>query len=258
MEASERHSVRQCGASCPADSVNFRKTRGLLAGCATWPTGRQRWTRDRRASSRPRRRWFTPRSIPYFNLARLFGSWEAVRGAQRRKARAIAAHGPALSAWCALFARVARIKIPIIAHSFNFTTLPRQLKRRAFSVTLSRVDRFVVYSTMERDLYAREFRIPPERFDVVLWGVRSPHVDIPESPLEQGSYVCAIGGNARDYRTLVEVARLLPHIRLYYTGASIGVPRGVSLEFSRSGRRTDGRRTGISRRGFMLGHLWNA
>ena len=31
--------------------------------------------------------------------------------------------------------------------------------------------------------------------------------------MEQGDYVCAIGGNARDYGTLIEAARLMPHIR---------------------------------------------
>src|SRR6516225_129004 len=62
------------------------------------------------------------------NLARVSGSFEAVRMAQRSGARALVAHGPALSAWCALFARLVGLKIPIVAHSFNFTKLPPGIK----------------------------------------------------------------------------------------------------------------------------------
>jgi glycosyltransferase involved in cell wall biosynthesis len=148
-----------------------------------------------------------------FNLARLRGSWDAVRKARRSGAKALVAHGPTLAAWCALFARVLGVRSPIIAHSFNFSTLPTAAKRWIFSKALSRVELFVVYSTMERDLYSRVFRLPPERFDVVLWGVRAPEVDQPLVRTEEDDYVCAIGGNARDYPTLIAAVQRLPHIR---------------------------------------------
>jgi glycosyltransferase involved in cell wall biosynthesis len=113
----------------------------------------------------------------------------------------------------ALFARAFGLKIPILAHTFNFTTLPPLAKRPLFTLALSQIDRFVVFSNMERELYAKTFGLPVDRFDVVCWGVRPPEVDSPEVPFEQGNYVSAIGGNARDYRTLIETARMLPQIR---------------------------------------------
>jgi glycosyltransferase involved in cell wall biosynthesis len=132
--------------------------------------------------------------------------------AQRSGARALVAHGPALSAWCALFARLVGLKIPIVAHSFNFTKLPPGIKRLVFSLALPRIDRFVVFSAIERTLYAKTFNLPINRFDVLLWGVQPPVVDRPEMPLQPGDYVSAIGGNARDYRTMVDAARQLPEI----------------------------------------------
>ena len=48
---------------------------------------------------------------------------------------------------------------------------------------------------------------------MICWGVKPPEIDSPEAPLEPGEYVCAIGGNARDYGTLLQAARLMPHIR---------------------------------------------
>jgi glycosyltransferase involved in cell wall biosynthesis len=147
------------------------------------------------------------------NLARVRGAWEAIRLARRSDAKVIVTHGPTLAAWCAIFARVLRVPVPIVAHSFNFTTLPTGAKRRVFTWALSTIGRFVVFSTAELDIYAKAFSLPVERFDVVLWGVRSPLVERPQVPFESGEYICAIGGNARDYHTLVETARHVPHMR---------------------------------------------
>ena len=87
------------------------------------------------------------------------------------------------------------------------------IKRPALGWMLSNVDQLVVFSRLERSLYAKAFDLPEAHFQMIHWGVNPPNVDSPEDPLEQGEYVCAIGGNARDYGTLLEAARLTPHIR---------------------------------------------
>lgn len=157
-------------------------------------------------------RYYFERNAP-LNVARIRGAFEAVRLASRTDAKVVVAHGPALAAWCALFARMLRVSAPIIAHSFNFTQLPSRAKRRVFSSALSRIERFVVFSSVEKEIYSQVFSLPKERFDVVLWGGRPPRVDERDVPLEPGEYVCAIGGNARDYGTLVDAAARVPQIR---------------------------------------------
>jgi glycosyltransferase involved in cell wall biosynthesis len=147
------------------------------------------------------------------NVARIRGAFEAVRLARDTHAEVVVAHGPALAAWCALFAQMFRVSTPIIAHSFNFTRLPSRTKRRVFSSAFPRIDRFVVFSRVEREIYSKVFSLPKDKFDVVLWGVRPPRVDEPDVPHESGEYACSIGGNARDYGTLVEAARRLPQMR---------------------------------------------
>jgi glycosyltransferase involved in cell wall biosynthesis len=174
------------------------------------------------------------RRISLLNLARLRGSFEAVRIAREKKAHAIVSHGPALAAWCALFARVLRLKIPIVAHTFNFTELPSAVKRPVLGWMLSKVDRLIVFSRLERSLYAKAFDLPEDHFDVIRWVVRPPHVDSPETPLEPGEYVCAIGGNARDYRTLLKAARMMPHIRFVCVVRpdslrGLDIPRNVTV-----------------------------
>jgi glycosyltransferase involved in cell wall biosynthesis len=157
------------------------------------------------------RNWFE--RSKWLNLSRLRGCYEVVRLARRTDAKAVVTHGPALAGWCCIFASLLGVRIPILAHSFNFTTLPGALKRWFFSKALRRVDHFVVYSTMEKALYAHMFNLPPDRFDLVLWSVNPPTVERPNSAIQPGDYVSAIGGNARDYRTLLDAARRLPQIQ---------------------------------------------
>jgi glycosyltransferase involved in cell wall biosynthesis len=47
----------------------------------------------------------------------------------------------------------------------------------------------------------------------VLWGGDRRELSTSGTPAEGGDYVCAIGGNGRDYRTLLEAAARLPEIR---------------------------------------------
>jgi glycosyltransferase involved in cell wall biosynthesis len=147
------------------------------------------------------------------NAGRFFGCLEAVRLARRKQASVLVTHGPTLAAWCALFARLLGVKVAILAHSFNFVTLPGPLKTAVFRFALQRVNRFVVFSRIEREIYSKAFHRPIEQFDFVHWGVQPPKVDSREEPIEAGDYVVAIGGNARDYRTLLEAARAMPDLR---------------------------------------------
>lgn len=147
------------------------------------------------------------------SLAGLRGAFQAVRLARRKKAIALIAHGPRPAAWCALIARFLNFRIQIVAHSFNFTALPSRLKRRVFRVAFSHITKFVVYSTAERSLYADTFHIPKDRIEVTRWAVRPPEVDDSQGAMSMDPYVAAIGGNARDYKTLIEAARRLPGIR---------------------------------------------
>ncbi len=148
-----------------------------------------------------------------FSLARLLGCIEAVRKTHGSKARILVTHGPTLAAWCALLTRLFGIEVSIIAHSFNFVALPGPIKRAIFRIALSRIERFVVFSQVEREIYSKAFDLPIDRFDFVRWGVQIPLVEAPDRPIELGNYVAAIGGNARDYRTLLGAARELSEIR---------------------------------------------
>jgi glycosyltransferase involved in cell wall biosynthesis len=147
------------------------------------------------------------------NITRLLGSFRAVKMAQSNRAALIVTHGPALAAWCALFAKIFRVKTSVLAHSFNFTSLPGPAKRIIFKMAFRWVNQFVVFSRLECEVYSKLFKLPKERFEFIHWGVQPPLVSGVDQPVEAKSYVSSIGGNARDYSTLIAAAKEIPDIQ---------------------------------------------
>ena len=68
---------------------------------------------------------------------------------------------------------------------------------------------------MEVELYSQSFGIPKERIKVALWCMNMPEVE-PAEPLHRGRYACAIGGNGRDYETLLLAAQQNPDIPMVW------------------------------------------
>jgi glycosyltransferase involved in cell wall biosynthesis len=167
------------------------------------------------------------------NLGRMIGCWRAIKVARQTNASIVVTHGPTLAAWCCVFASILNCStLGIFAHGFNFTALPGRLKTRIFSMVLHRAERFTVFSKMERALYASTFGIDIEKIDFVHWGVNPPRVE--EEAIEVGDYVASIGGNARDYRTLMDAARAMPGTKFVVVARpenliGLDVPQNVTV-----------------------------
>lgn len=139
---------------------------------------------------------------------------ECARDLKENPTAILFSHDPRVTFWCAYFMEKFGVDVEHVAYSFNYPQLPRGIKRRMMTKAFQNVSRFVVYSSMERELYAEYFGIPIDRIDVILWGVGKPPVETPETPVEKGDYICALGGNARDYPTLMAAMAKLPDIPL--------------------------------------------
>jgi len=113
-------------------------------------------------------------------------------------------------------------------YSFNYTELPTRLERHAMARAFRNVTRFVVSSQWERELYADYFDIPVSRIAFQHWGVRPPAVEADNARLIDAPYVCALGSQARDYATLAEAMRRLPHLRLAIVATPASV-RGIRM-----------------------------
>ena len=99
---------------------------------------------------------------------------------------------------------------PLVSYYFNFDRLRSGLKQKRQAILFGKVDRFVVSSTIERSLYSRHFGIDPAKFDFIHWGVNAPVAsDFRAGPHD---YICAVGGNSRDYAMLMHVASERPQM----------------------------------------------
>lgn len=144
-------------------------------------------------------------------LRRYRACYLAAQCAAREGAAVVVSHDPQVSFVTERFLRHFGYRGKHLAFSFNYPKLPTGLARTLHERAYRTVDRFVVYSTMERELYGRYFGIPLDRLQMIHWAVNPPPVE-PDGPLIDGDYVCAIGGNGRDYATLIEAARRLPKV----------------------------------------------
>ncbi len=156
----------------------------------------------------------------------LAAAWDC-RAALERRDSLLVSHGPKVTMYAALAnAATRRRRRPHLAFSFNYTHLPDALLRRLQTQAFRFVDRFVVFSTMERTLYADFFGIDPERIEMIHWAVEPPQPAEGEQALIAGDYICAVGSQGRDYALLVEAMKELPTIRLVIVATSEAM-RGI-------------------------------
>lgn len=146
----------------------------------------------------------------------------------RKAARAgafdlIVTHLPYVAAWMSDFVGDKAGGAKRLAFAFNFTDIPEGAQALRMKRSFARIDRFTVFSTLERDLYARRFDIPRERIDLALWGANPP-IGAPGPRAIAEPYVVALGGEARDYATFAEAARLSPQT------AFVAITRPWSLD----------------------------
>jgi len=141
-------------------------------------------------------------------------AWRAARCAVEEHAAMVVTHDPRMTSVTEHFLRMAGYGGPHVAFSFNYSTLPSGLKKKVHRDAFRTVDRFVIFSNAEREMYRRHFGIPEGKMEMILWGVNPPVVDSPDRPLVQGEYLCALGGNARDYVTLAAAMRRLAALKL--------------------------------------------
>ena len=148
-----------------------------------------------------------------------------------RSADLVISFGAGLGGALELGRRMLGVKAPHICYYLNFDHLPHGLRRERQARLYKSIDRFVVSATVERDIYAGHFGIDPARIDVILWGVNAPVASDMAPPF--ADYVCAVGGNARDYAMLMKVAAARPDMSFVVMArpenlAALSIPANVT------------------------------
>ena len=147
----------------------------------------------------------------------------------------IISHLPLMTAAVAHLLRVRGRHVPHLGFAFNFTKLPGGWRHAYLRNALSRVDQLTVFSSYEKTLYAEHFGIDPSRFVPVIWTQGAPPVQTEPGIDLKTPYLCAIGGEGRDFTLLIETAkRLEPGITMViiarpHSLAGLSIPDNVTV-----------------------------
>jgi glycosyltransferase involved in cell wall biosynthesis len=151
------------------------------------------------------------RKLPGPHLGRVRAALQVRMTIAHHEADLVVSHGPYTSYYVEALGRAGNRDVPHVAFAFNFTDIPQGHRLRAMQRVFPSIDRLVVYSQMERSLYAERFGVPIDRFCFMRWGV-APPLARPGPRTIDKPYVAALGGEARDFATLCDAARRLPSI----------------------------------------------
>ncbi len=96
---------------------------------------------------------------------------------------------------------------PVVAWMFNVGTLTDGLRRRFAKETLRHIDRFVVHTTREVQLYTEWLGMPSERFQFVPY--QSGMLEVTADEDKEQPFISALGSSHRDYQTFFDAVEEL-------------------------------------------------
>ncbi len=169
-------------------------------------------------------------------LARYYACLRTVLAARKQKADVIVVHGTIIATWVALMAKALGVKTPILAFAYTIPLWDQSssMRKAFFRAGAKYIDRFLMFSSIETRTYPKVLGVDPERFDMIHWAMTRPEVDTDAEPLVKGRYISAVGGEGRDYATLIEAMRGLDDIRLAIVArpqnlSGIDIPENVEI-----------------------------
>ncbi|PUE46369.1 hypothetical protein B9Z47_13510 [Limnohabitans sp. 2KL-1] len=166
-------------------------------------------------------------------IRRLYAAWSAV-SYTCEKPSLLVSHGPRPAMYASTLAFGRLKKTPHLAFSFNFTQLPSSRRQMLMTRAFQSIDRFTVFSSMEKELYSHIFSLDPKRIDVLHWAVQPHRKSQLIKPIQDTHYLCAVGSQGRDYRVLMKVMSQLPNCRLHLVAypenlLNLDIPENVTV-----------------------------
>jgi len=166
-------------------------------------------------------------------LKRLRAAWLAL-SYTTKETSLLVSHGPRPALYASTLAFGRLKKTPHLAFSFNFTELPSPRRQAIMARAFQSIDRFTVFSSMEKKLYSRVFDLDPKRIDVLHWAVVPFEKSKLLKPVQDPHYICAVGSQGRDYRVLMGVMSQLPQCRLHLVAypenlVNLKIPDNVTI-----------------------------
>ncbi len=114
---------------------------------------------------------------------------------------------PQLASAVGMYQQFSRKRVPVVAWLFNVGTCRVGLSRWMAQASLQHIDRFVVHTRRECDLYSRWLGLPKERFVFFPYQVADIPVTYEENTTQP--FIAAIGSAHRDFPTLLQAVETL-------------------------------------------------
>lgn len=135
-------------------------------------------------------------------ISRYRAAFQTALYAKRHAQTAVISHLPAMTAATASALRTLHASSPHFAFAFNFTELPIGSRKSYMRNCFASIRKFTVFSRHEALLYSDYFSLSENLFDFTLWTQNVPDWVTPEEIPFDGRYLCAVGGEDRDYELL--------------------------------------------------------
>lgn len=148
---------------------------------------------------------YLERRISQIRLSRYRGALQAARAAEPLDI--VVSHLPSMSVAVSCALKALRKRNRHLAFAFNYTNLPEGLRKGVAKRAVQSMDRLVVFSRYEVDLYSTYFDVPREKISNLIWTQDSPPVSDFKFKSNFKEYFCAIGGEGRDVGLIIECAR---------------------------------------------------
>jgi len=127
---------------------------------------------------------------------------------------------------------------PIVAWMFNVGTCSRGVRQWMARTSLTHVDRFVVHTRRERQIYSQWLHLPIERFEFVPY--QSPGVEVTFAEEMERPFIASLGSAHRDFPTLFHAVERLNLPTVVASGpsalaglevpANVQAPLGISRD----------------------------
>jgi glycosyltransferase involved in cell wall biosynthesis len=97
--------------------------------------------------------------------------------------------------------------VPVVAWLFNVGTCHEGWRRQFSKLSLQQIDRFVVHTRREREIYSEWLGLPIERFEFVPYQV--PDIPVTYEEETKQPFIAALGSAHRDFPTLFQAVEKL-------------------------------------------------
>lgn len=114
---------------------------------------------------------------------------------------------PQLASAVGIYQQFSRKQFPVVAWLFNVGTCQSGLRRWMAQASLRNIDRFVVHTRRECDIYSQWLGLPKERFIFLPYQVDDIPITYEENTTQP--FIAAIGSAHRDFPTLFQAVETL-------------------------------------------------